>query len=751
MRNRALILFTIFVILLSANACRIQNKIFISCSEDNDVYIMLKTNKIACVRYDTPEEVIKKAPANAGVMILADGYPSVPTPMDSSLYEIAQAKNLKLYVEYPSFLPGTEMGNPTGTFWERAVISSDAFAPGLEKYRIVAIHDCHYVPLKLDNPDIVVARVAGFDTAVFGLPEESYPVLGSIKYRGGDGVILVSATKLSQFVTGRYAPADAWQAIWKHILVWLQPGIRHSTLDWTPTVRPSFTAGEPLPGDAEEQALRRGIEWYFNSRMVMNEQMLTVYNRPTNDPVPASANPDPGSDWPFGHRVGYMPDLSLSPGDGSLGVLEGFDAKIFYDGTQPVRWWRRSDCNGEIAGAMAAAGQALQDQSISQTGSNIGDWLYFESMMSLGDRSDVHHPAYGLMGWNNTPEYCGPGTIDGYSVYYGDDNARNILGMILSGAVLNTDRYNERLAKLLLANLRVSGIHGFQPDRIDQAPLVRAGWEKYFFSENISYSPHYQANMWACYLWAWQHTGFELFLERAKTAIGMTMTSYPDGWKWTNGIQQERAKMLLPLAWLVRVDDNPEHRAWLNRIAGDLIAGQHASGAIREEIGEAGKGGFPPPASNEAYGTTETPLIQTNDDGVSDMLYTVGFAFLGLHEAAAATGDPAYREAGDKLAEFLCRIQIRSEKHPELDGGWFRAFDFNRWEYWASNGDAGWGAWCIESGWSQSWITAVLALRQMETTLWDITGESEIDKNFSIIRQQMLPDEILRRSEVKNK
>jgi hypothetical protein len=245
--------------------------------------------------------------------------------------------------------------------------------------------------------------------------------------------------------------------------------------------------------------------------------------------------------------------------------------------------------------------------------------------------------------------------------------------------------------------------------------------------------------MWACYLWAYQQTGFELFLQRAKTAIGMTMTAYPDKWVWTNGIQQERAKMLLPLAWLIRVEDTPEHREWLRKIAGDLLASQDKSGAIREEIGEAGKGGFPPPSSNEAYGTSETPLIQENGDAVCDLLYTVDFAFLGLHEAATATGEQLYLDAEDKLAKFLCRIQIRSEKHPELDGGWFRAFDFNRWEYWASNGDAGWGAWSIESGWTQSWITAVLGLRQMKTSIWDITIDSKIEKHFDGLQKQMLP------------
>lgn len=37
------------------------------------------------------------------------------------------------------------------------------------------------------------------------------------------------------------------------------------------------------------------------------------------------------------------------------------------------------------------------------------------------------------------------------------------------------------------------------------------------------------------------------------------MENYPEGWKWTNGIQQERARMILPLAWLVQVQDTPEH------------------------------------------------------------------------------------------------------------------------------------------------------------------------------------------------
>ena len=79
--------------------------------------------------------------------------------------------------------------------------------------------------------------------------------------------------------------------------------------------------------------------------------------------------------------------------------------------------------------------------------------------------------------------------------------------------------------------------------------------------------------------------------------------------------------------------------------------------------------------NNEDYGTFEAPLNQENDDPVSDFLYTSNFALLGLHEAAAALGDPKIKAVEDKLADFIIRIQARSTEHPDLDGAFFRAFD----------------------------------------------------------------------------
>ncbi len=718
-------------------SCSPKHDIILCCKENNDLYLTIKENKVSCRRYQTPEEAIDKAVEGSGVMILADHYPDQTTQLDASLFQKAKTKNLRLYVEYPSYLPGIEIGAPRGTHWERAVVSSEAFAPALRKLRILAIHECKFVPIDVENPDIVIARVAGFDSAVFGLPKEKFPVL--VQPESGDhGALMVSTTKLSQFITARYAPSDAWPAVWKHIFTWLRPGEEAPKLKWTVNVRPSYGMDEPLPESVERQTLKRGVDWYFNSRMVVSPPMMEIYDKNANGEDISSSD----HDWHSGNRITSLPGHAPA-GDGSLGVLEGYNAKIYHDGKQPAIWWRRSDCNGEVAGVMAVTGAALQEPDYAKVGENIGDWLYFNSLMSLGDRANPDHPAYGLFGWNDVPQYTGPGSMNGYEVYYGDDQARNMLGMILAGAALKTGRFDERLMKGLLANLRITGQSGFQPDRIDQPQLVENGWQYYQNLNSVSYSGNFQAYLWACYLWAYQQTGYDLFLQRAKTGIGVMMAGYPQRWG-VIGIQMDRSRMILPLAWLVRVEDTPGHRSWLRTIVEDLNQ-DVKTGAIPDRIEPGttnfGGGHYRTPQSNEEYGTAEAPIIQRDGDPCSDLLYAVNFAFLGLREAAAVTGDPYYKDAEDRLAKFLTRIQIRSEAHPELDGGWFRAFDFKRWEYWASSADAGWGAWSIETGWSQSWITITFALRQLNTSFWDMTRDSNIKQQFDPLRLQMLPNQ----------
>jgi len=170
----------------------------------------------------------------------------------------------------------------------------------------------------------------------------------------------------------------------------------------------------------------------------------------------------------------------------------------------------------------------------------------------------------------------------------------------------------------------------------------------------------------------------------------------------------------------------------------DLLAQMQPCGAIREMMGPIENGSYPSPRSNEAYGTNESSLIQDNGDPACDLLYTMNFAFLGLHEAAGAIGDKRIKDAEDRMADFFCRIQIRSAAQPYLDGAWMRGFDYDLWEYWASSSDLGWAAWCVESGWTNAWINSVLAMRQIGETLFDLSTAERFRKICPGLIQEMM-------------
>jgi len=721
--------------------------LILACREDNDLYRVLADTGITCARFDTAQQALEYAPPGAGLMALADGYPDALTPIDPAFYDTAAENSLRLYVEFPAAIPGQSVGEPRGITWERGVVASNAFEPNLTNLRILAIHGCRFIPVPAENPHIAVARVAGFDSAIYGLPQETFPNL----YEHPRGNLLVSTTKLSQFVTARYAPVEAWRAIWRWILGWVMQGAAPQPL-WTPTVRPSYAADDALPDDIEAQAFRRGVAWFQSARLLVHPSWEGVPERRLDALRHAAAGrPEP-----------------LPEGDGSRGMIEGASGAIGPDGCQGWSTSLRNDCMGEASATMAL-GEALGVEPRGKTiARNLNDYIYgvfgacgppvtpntlpdevllgaqrsprvlpasqeprhFNSLIAQGSRADPASPSYGLLSWGT----LSPG------VYYGDDNARSMLGTIAAAALLHTDRWDQGVLRCMLANLRTTGPQGFRDGRIDEEPLQENGWRHYWTTPRTHYAPHYEAWLWAALLWAYGRTGFAPFLERPRTALGLTMKAYPDEWRWTNGIQQERARMILPLAWLVRVEDTEEHRQWLRFMAQELLSHQDQSGAIREELGPPDKGSYGPPQSNEDYGTTEATLIQANGDPVCDLLYTTNFAFVGLHEAAAATGEPLYAEAEDRLARFLCRIQVRSELRPELDGGWFRAFEFRQWDYWGSSADLGWGVWSIESGWTQAWIASVLALRQLRTSLWELTANSAIRRHLNELVAIMLPE-----------
>lgn len=686
------------------------------CRPHNDLFRVMSAAGHHYPRFISAMEAVHHARTHSAVLILASGYPNKTTVVSPQVFSIAKRKHLRLYIEYPASLPGRKLANPRKAHaWERVVISSRDLGTKLPRLRLLTTHGGYFVPTKAKHPAMVLARVAGFEHAVFGLPKQVTPVL----FRIQGAQVVVGTTKLSHFVTGRYAPAAAWGQIWEQILGWLCPGKTIPTLHWTPTVHPTYSRSAELPGDAERQALRRGVNWYIHSKVLLNKARLPMVLRLMK-----------------GSAIAPPPSPSVQSGNGSLGVLQGYGAKIGINGRQAMSVARRSDCNTETAMSLAFGGKVFgQPQKLTMARHILKFW-YDKSGAFAGARGKPNNPAYGLCAWGiDTPGWLRPN--------FGDDNARMMLGTLAAEALTGEFQQDHAVTRCLLANLRTSGQFGFRYGNIDVPDLEKNGWEYYFRQNNVFYSPHFESYLWACFLWAYHETGDKLLLNRAETAIRMTMAAYPNQWHWTNGMQQERARMLLPLAWLVRVDDTPEHRRWLKMMTEQLLKFQQPCGAIQEQIGPIDHGMMRPPSSNAAYGTGEAPLIQKNGDPVCDMLYTTNFALLGLHEAAAATGNPYYRHAENKLAKFLCRIQVKSASDPTLSGAWYRAFDYKIWDYWASDSDPYWGAWSIETGWTQSWITSVLAMRQLHTSLWTLCNKNHIAGYYKKERPVMIPPKVV--------
>jgi len=675
--------------------------LILACASDNDLFVVLRANQVPCKRYASSAEAIKNAPRGAGVLLLADEFPKTTTPVDAAIFDAARKKKLRVYVEYPAMLPDMKLGKPTflkvgyyNAIVERVVVSSDAFRPGLAKMRILEFKGCHYLPVSVKNPHLVVARVEGYDTAVYGLPGAAHPILFEHPQRD----VLVSTTKLSQFVTGRCAPTEAWRHVWRMILGWLKPGGKAPLLKWQATVRPMYQPDDALPANAQRVATRRGIEYYGKSRLWIHPAWPKDRGY---DPIPA--------DWPAG--------------DGTHGIGECYISKrIFVDGTQAVSRVVRADCNLEAAMGLAAGVALLDGPKYKHKVRQLNDLIFFNSVICGGPRADPKSPSYGLMGWNEQ----NPG------LYWGDDNARGLLSAIASAGMLKSNRWDPSIVRGILANFRTSGVFGFRPQSIHENALKKRGWEHFFNLKHVDYCPHMEAWIWVTYLWLYDKTGYKPLLERSRTGLRMMMEAYP---KWrleANRVETERCRMLLPLAWLVRVDDTPAHRKWLDTIAQYVIDLQDKSGAIPQIPGHV-------VSANKRYGTGESAIVHKAGDPATDALYAINFAFIGMHEAAAATGNKAYQKSADRMADFFIRTQTQSKKHPELDGTWYRGFDYKKWDYWGSDGDAGWGIWTNEIGWTHSWVTATLAFREMKTNLWDIGKTTTASKIFGDIRKQMLP------------
>ena len=642
-------------------------------------------------------EAIQKAPEQSPVLLLAPSYPEKGTVVTSEDLNLIQSKALRVFMDYPQQI-GENMCVKTDTMVLERVVVCDSLTPQLPAMSLMCFHRCILKEFDQapDSTYLVAAKVAGFDNAVYGLANTPvHPLL----YQQNNQ-LMVAATSVSNFATSRYLPEQRVQSMFEYIMNWLLQKQDVTFSSWPTYVSPSYSATEQLPKDAGKQSIAKGVEWYYNAHLLVHPSWKKDWADKYMGDGLAPVGPELPAD---------MPD-----GDGSLGVLEGHMSSIYYDGKQQYRYWMRDDVQGESSYAFAAAGDLLGKQDYLKVSSNLLDYSFREYRDSV--RNNPKSPSYGLLGW----AYTHKGT------YYGDDNARSILGSLAASSIMNSTSWDKQIVECIVGNFRTTGKNGFRGGNILDPDLQKNGWRHYFNSDLVNLHPHFESWNWACYLWLYEQTKYQPLLDRVKKGVSLMMAGYPNDWNWTNGIQQERARMILPLAWLYRVEPTDQHKQWLQFMTEELLKNQVACGGIREELGDESKSMFGCTPSNDAYGRTEASLIFKNGDPVADMLYTTNFAFVGLCEAAMATQDPVYLKAVNQMRDFLIRIQVSSDKFKNVDGAWFRAFNYQNWGYWASNADAGWGVWSTLTGWIQSWIVGTQYLLEKNTSLWDLATKKDV-------------------------
>lgn len=679
----------------------------------NDLLKTLNANYSGIKVYSSLDDALNnvKADGTKGIMLLADNYPNSTTAITDAQAAKINELGVRLYIEYPdnnALLGITGYNGIKKMGYDRAIVT-DADALGVEIYSLLYVHGAQFAAkTDVTRSWLVNATVAGYDTADFGLSDCTPYSMIELNIKGN---VLIASTKLSQFISARYAPYERWQKLWLGVLSWVSQ-IAVTKIEWTPAVNANYGPNEPLADNAYSEAVRLNVEWYKNNMM--------------------------------------------SP-DGAQGIYQCYGSGSSFNvyGEQSLNSGIRADCNGESIGAIALAGVLLNNREYKTIAYDTMNWMLNESQMANGDRADPNNAQYGLFSWydNIGDKYLGQ--------YYGDDNAKAIIGLMLGAAALDTDEFDERILEAILANFRTSGIYGFRGSMLSGDDLETNGWEYYYNRSTTNYSSHFESLLWACYLWAYDKTDYMPLYIRAQSAISRMMMAYDNTmekdidatadsyeWTWTNGMQQERAKMILPLAWLVRVAPTDQHIEWLDTMITDMMKYQDVStGALRDVVGEAGEGNgiYGPFTKNSDYGKHESPVIQNNGDPCSDSLYTSSFAMMTLNEAYASVSAAGkselavkYKQYAKSLSDYHVRIQQVSDTKSKYNGVWFRGFDYEKWETYGSDGDAGWGIWCTETGWSQAQISSALSLQALNTNIWDYTKGTTVDKYFADTAVDML-------------
>jgi len=142
---------------------------------------------------------------------------------------------------------------------------------------------------------------------------------------------------------------------------------------------------------------------------------------------------------------------------------------------------------------------------------------------------------------------------------------------------------------------------------------------------------------------------------------------------------------------------------------------QHACGGIYETGGK-GSG------IEAGVFIIEAGVFMKDEDFIADNLYTNNFLanYLAAIPLMKNPGDINLELAADiqtGLRKYFIKTQIQSPDS-KLNGAWIRAFDMEKQEYYGLNLDKDWGPYCIETGWTMTYIPVAFLMEKMKYSIF---------------------------------
>jgi len=656
-------------------------------------------------------------PKNSSLLWIASA--TYPDPMEISTADLGAIERFLdagkgVFVEFPSNFPGVP---PAGGL-QRADVArlfvaiAGSFPDALPEGAIMDPHDAVCLPLEVTAPAraaVQIAKIAGVEYFDAAIPPKNL-IPGVILGERGRGRFAVAATSISEFARRQYAPQAHWTRLLRDLAVTLLPdGDRQQILN---TYIPLRAHTEPRRWVPPGAAVRMVVENPTSAALTLAGRSQTEWK----ETAPGHFESAPTS--PSLGEVQFQLHATKGKTARSAAVtLRVEDRKTAYRRAldNNMRWFEQSGVllrpDGSLGVAEWISGPDLEGYRIpfgKRQGfsperadcvfeSGLAYWLY--GKVAASDR----HTAIGRNMLVNIMDFQRLSAKDEfYGLWYTrgregpvfqDDEAWAVMGSLAAYRYTRHPLFLHR--GRLVANSAATVFARGAPRAAEASDPAHA-------------RPSDRGQMIAAWLYAYGATGDTSFLDLALPALRDLIKAFPEVSSRVPAHTGESTRFLLPLALATAYSSDPAFPTALRDQADYLVSRMVPCGAIQEQgvfTGSKVQGG-------------DLSLIHDSSEPISDQLYTMSFAAMNFWLAYKATGDRFYRDNFFRVTDFLIRIQIESRDRA-INGGWMRGFDYSLWEYYGSNADQSWTAYCLETGWCNAIIDMAIELYLLDDTFYE--------------------------------